>query len=178
MKKWDFEECVKHVLISEGVYSDDVHDHGGATKFGITIGVLTNYRQHEVTKADVQKLSLNEAKDIYKKFYWDAMKLDLIASDARALLLFDQGVNRGIGTAIKQAQSIASVYDPGIKWDGQNGPMTSAAINKLDKDLFCREYLKSSLNAYANICVKNPTQLVFLRGWMNRVYKLLDVCWV
>lgn len=170
---WDFDKCFEHVVGVEGSFSNDKADRGGATMYGITHAELSRWRGYKVTVDEVRHLTIDEAKKIYKRNYWDEMKLDLIAKDERCLLLFDQGVNRGTATAIKQAQAVV-----GVQWDGKNGPITSKAVNEFDKTEFCRNYLKASITAYANICIKNNSQLVFLRGWLNRAYKLMDACWL
>lgn len=174
---YDFEYCVERVLLAEGGYSNDSHDSGGPTKYGITQADLSVFRGHPVTASDVRDMALSDAKLIYKKWYWDEMNLDLVTKDQRCLLLFDQGVNRGCATAIKQAQMLLASHGIEVKLDGKNGTITSSLINSLDYNLFCRKYLQMSQTAYVKICLNNKTQLVFLRGWLNRVNALWDICW-
>lgn len=171
-----FEKVIGKILKAEGGYSDHPADQGGPTNFGITQATLSAYRGRSVSADEVKALSLDEAIQIYKKNYWDPMGLDLIKDEKIQLILFDQGVNRGTTvTAAKQAQVVANAMGAGISEDGKIGPITAGKLNGFPTIDFCREYLQASEHAYVNIVIRNPSQIVFLRGWLNRVHSLQDV---
>lgn len=169
-----FEKIIGRLLKAEGGYTDDPDDKGGPTNWGIIQSELAAWRGHAVSKDDVKNLTLDEAIKIYKAKYWDKMGLDQLTDERLQLAIFDQGVNRGTVTAVKQAQQIANLFGAGITTDGVNGPVTSKKLNAIDPVNFCREFLQASEHAYVNIVIRNPTQIKFLRGWLNRVHNLQD----
>ena len=59
-----FPDAVERVLAREGGYSDNPADRGGRTNFGISSGAYPDL--------DVSKLTREQAKEIYKRDYWQA----------------------------------------------------------------------------------------------------------
>lgn len=165
----DFDKAFEHVVGVEGSYVNHPNDRGGPTKFGITKATLSNHRGHPVTATDVKNMSLDEAKAIYKKGYWDPLKLDQIENGPLKYILFDQGVNFGPSVAAKRIQELVKV-----PVDGRIGAATIAAINKLDDKKLALDFVKKSQHHYVAIVLRNHSQLVFLKGWLNRTHKLLD----
>lgn len=171
-----FEKVIGKVIKAEGGYSNHPADKGGPTNWGIIQSELSAWRGKAVSAEDVKNLTLDEAIQIYKKKYWDAMGLDRIVDEKIQLILFDQGVNRGTKTAVLQAQRVANNF-PGKKLsiDGALGPVSAGVINSIPATDFAREYLQASEHAYADIVIRNTSQNVFLHGWLNRVHNLQDV---
>lgn len=139
--------------------TDNPLDAGGLTKYGIS--------QRSYPTIDIRNLTLENAISIYKRDYWDRVGGDLIKSYAIAFALFDQAVNRGVTTSVKQAQRIL-----GVTADGVMGANTIRAINSFQERSFLDRYLLDSIDAYKKIVEKNPTQAVFLNGWLNRISSL------
>src|SRR5690606_7789917 len=73
-----FNEALEHVLQVEGGFVNHPADKGGATKFGITRATLAAWRTRPVSVEDVQRMNREEAAAIYRKRYWDYMRLDAI----------------------------------------------------------------------------------------------------
>jgi lysozyme family protein len=92
-----FETAFNRVVAAEGGYSNIAADRGGRTMLGITerTALLNGYT------GDIAKLTIDDARRIYKSAYWDSMKLDEIAalSQPIAFELFDTGVNCGVGVS-------------------------------------------------------------------------------
>lgn len=82
-----FETAFEYTVGKEGGYSNHPSDRGGETMWGITIGVA---RASGYSGA-MQSMSLVEARNIYKKKYWDKCNVDEIAkmSEPVAAKLFD-----------------------------------------------------------------------------------------
>jgi lysozyme family protein len=165
-----FKFAFNHVLGAEGGYSNDPHDSGGPTNWGITLKTLAAYRGRHTTVQDVKELSKGEAEKIYYKSYWRPMGLDKIDHVGIATALFDQGVNRGIYTAIMMAQRVM-----GVKQDGQLGPITIAAIERVPPAYFINQFHREVVAGYEAIVVRNPSQIKFLKGWKNRADGLLEL---
>lgn len=165
----NFERAFNKVLESEGThYTDHPNDNGGPTKFGITIADYSRWCGKKVASSDVKNMTMEEAKKIYKKFYWDSMKLDEIVDYGVAYAIFDQGVNKGVGKGVQLAQLAAKV-----KADGVMGPVSIVAINAMKPMEFYVEYFFIAQLGYIDIVKRNSSQMVFLKGWINRTHKML-----
>ena len=162
-----FLDAVEVILKNEGGYVNHPADRGGPTNWGITQKVYEAFKGRPVTIAEMQKMPRSEAIAIYKKNYWDKVGGDNIKYYATAMILFDQAVNRGVGAAVKQAQQVL-----GVTVDGGVGPKTLAALNSIPDTTFIPKFLAMAENSYKAIVANNPSQSVFLKGWMNRVEHL------
>ena len=171
----NFDTIVLNTLKSEGSeFTNDPNDRGGPTRWGITQHDLAQFRGHSVSADDVKNMTVDEAKTIYKTKYWDPCNLDAITSYKKALIIFDQGVLCGTGTAAKRAQSACNAHlVPGLIVDGVIGPKSLKAINEMDEKLFCLEFLFLTQHYFLGIILNNPTQTVFMRGWLNRSQNLM-----
>jgi len=166
----DFDDSFAHVLGVEGDYSNNPFDSGGPTKYGITQDTLSSYRGKPCYEADVKNLSLNEAKMIYRARYWNTLNLDDINNNDLATVIFEQAVNRGAVTAAKQIQNLC-----GVKEDGMIGPKSIESINLKPPLGLAFKFICASQESYCRIVQKNPTQAVFITGWIKRTHKLLDL---
>jgi len=130
--KENFEKCLRHVFNFEGGFSNDPNDRGGETLFGITAGTLAGaYKSGIVKHNNIEKLTTEEAKIIYKVNYWDKMLCDELP-DGLDFLIFDMGINAGRGTAIKHLQNAINRYiSSPIVEDGGIGLQTISALNVL-----------------------------------------------
>lgn len=162
-----FRDAIETVLKHEGGFVNNPADRGGATNLGITIGTLSTWLGRQATIADIQNLTKETAIAIYKKNYWDKVSGDAIKYYSVALALFDQAVNRGPASAVKQAQKIL-----GLAQDGVVGANTLAALNKMPDSQFLPQYLSASANFYNTLVKNDPSQGVFLQGWLNRISSL------
>lgn len=186
----NFDKAFAFVLAREGGYSNDPADSGGRTNLGITEGTLARYNKLKNTHHDVRTLTRDIAKDIYKLFYWDPLLLDQVVGefkdaktvalyDKLGIFLFDQGVNRGIGTSALQAQRVLNTsFHKGLVADGEFGAKSVAALNSLKNPEVIRFLVLmfyASQDAYTRIVTRNPSQSVFIEGWINRSQELLDM---
>ncbi len=165
----NFDVAFNYAIPHEGGYVDHEDDRGGATKYGITIGTLERWRRQPVTKDDVKDLELDEAKMIYKTMYFDPLRLGEVNNGISAAILFDQAINRGPTTVAREVQFLI-----GVKADGILGPITLDTLNSVDQHEFQIEFFKLCQLAYIEIVRKNPSQLVFIRGWINRTHEMLS----
>jgi hypothetical protein len=105
-----YDQCLERVLAHEGGYTNDPRDPGGPTNFGITIYDYRKYVKPGATAADVKRMSLAEAKRIYRSKYWDALGCDDLPAGVD-YTVFDYGVNSGIGRAGKVVRRVLGVSD-------------------------------------------------------------------
>lgn len=162
----DFVNAHRIVARWEGGYSDHPSDPGGATNYGITIGVLSEWRGLRVTKQDVKNLTLQEAGAIFRDRYWDVLRCDELPEEVR-LIVFDCAVNQGPGRAVEFLQKSVEVAV-----DGKFGPKTMAAIHSHNKLDLKAELARRRLDHYYNLAHKGGKS-VFEKGWLNR---LVDIC--
>lgn len=160
---------INEIIKLEGGYVNDLHDHGGATKYGITLKSLEDWRGHKVINDDVFDLELEEAFNIYESEYYLKPKINLLPELLRPAV-FDMGVNYGPGTAIKVMQSVIHKIGTPVKVDGVIGPMTAQSAKTACN--LCPEILMEIADAriehYRSIVDKDPSQGKFLNGWINR----------
>lgn len=109
-----FDEAFERLIGHEGGLVDDPKDPGGLTKYGIS--------QRSYPSVDIKALTLDDAKRIYKRDYWDALQLEHIPDGIR-FDLFDMAVNSGCFQAAKTLQRAV-----GANEDGRLGPMTIKAM--------------------------------------------------
>ena len=174
----NFELAIPELLEVEGEYSDDKYDRGGKTKYGIIEKKARSFGY----EGDMKDLPLDFAKDIYKKDYWDRMHLDDMKSQVLAGILFNYGVNCGTSTASKSLQRALNILNRNsISWfdtmiDGIIGNKTMGLVNELSESdtLFAAKIIIGlQFEKYISIVERDSTQEVFIRGWINRVNKLL-----
>ncbi len=154
----DFNQAIGKTLAHEGgaKFTDDPNDRGGATKYGIS--------QRAYPDVDIRNLTEQQARDIYKRDYWDRIRGDEITSQAVAENIFDTAVNMGVRTASRLAQ-VALEIEPA---DGIIGSQSLKVINQADEALFIANFTIAKIARYAYICNRNKSQKKYLLGWLNR----------
>jgi len=151
-----FDEIITHVLADEGGYVNDPADTGGETKYGIS--------KKQYPNLDIKNLSLDAAKEIYKRDYWDKYQCEKIP-DSLKYVYFDMCVNMGGKRAVlilQQAAYCKGYHD--LKVDGILGPITLKSIN----DLTIESIQAYRVLFYAQLAVRMPEQSKFLYGWCKR----------
>lgn len=94
-----FSDALAFVLKWEGGYTVSPGDPGGATNMGITQFTYDSWRRSRgLPKQSVAHLTREEAAEIYRTRYWDAVGCSTMPP-ALALMAFDCAVNQGVGRA-------------------------------------------------------------------------------
>jgi len=145
----NFHKAVEFVLKHEGYYSNDPHDAGGETKYGISKRAYPNL--------DIKNLSRDDAINIYKHDYWDKLPAGLPANIHCAL--FDCAVNTGISRAIRLLQTAVRVRPDGV-W----GRISQGALNKLGNKETLLSFTTERIMFYS--ALNNFGR--FGKGWVNR----------
>jgi len=154
----NFDTAIVKTLAREGGsrYTEIAGDNGGATKYGISKNSYPN--------VDIKNLTESQARDIYRRDYWNRVRGDEITSQAIAENLFDTAVNMGVRTASRLCQSAIGIGSA----DGVIGPKSLAMLNKYDEKSFIALYTLAKVGRYAYICNADRSQSKFLLGWINR----------
>lgn len=159
MASSSYDRAVAHVLASEGGYVDHPSDPGGATNRGITLATLSRWRGRHVTRDEVKGLSEAEARQIYRRFYWDRVRGDELPAGLD-LAVFDFAVNSGDARAARMLQGLL-----GLPEDGLIGPKTVAAALAADSAATIRNLTRARLDFLSRL----DTWPVFGKGWRKRV---------
>lgn len=155
-----FDEAFNALMKHEGGYSDHAADPGGKTRFGVTEAVA----RREGYTGEMRDYPFEEAKRVYRKLYWDSMRLNDVRPELR-FDLFDFAVNSGVGTAVRHAQRILAVKD-----DGVLGTVTLNAMATANSAKFAAKLNGQRLLLMTSL----PTWNAFGRGWARRVAENLS----
>lgn len=147
----NFDKAFERVIGHEGGYVNDPRDPGGETKYGIS--------KRAYPYADIKNLTLDQAKDIYLRDYWNRCHIDELPDQVH-FDMFDMAVNSGVAGAIKTIQRAL-----GVTADGAWGPNTSAAARAADGYLLDKRFAGYRLQYLCDL----PTFPTFGKGWVRRV---------
>jgi len=151
----NFNEIIEKVLEHEGGYVNDPTDLGGETKYGIT--------KRFYPDVDIKNLTTEQAKEIYKKDYWDKNKVESLPQNLWHIY-FDMCVNMGKRTAVKVLQKAANNRGKDLEVDGGLGPKTIEALNGVELDRVRAFRVKY----YVDLITAKPEQEKFYLGWFRR----------
>lgn len=169
----------------EGGESDHPDDGGGLTKYGVSLkflGGLSGTQSNRdvlermgirlpITRQVIYDLTRDQAASLFRWQFWDKLKLGLIPLRP-AVVLYDAAVNSGPAQSVKLAQrgyNHCVTYGQPLVVDGIMGPATRAAMQMADTDKALTAMLDAREAFFQAIVANNPSQQVFLRGWINRV---------
>jgi lysozyme family protein len=147
----NYDEAFKIVIGHEGGYVNDLKDPGGETKYGIS--------KRAYPTEDIKSLTLDRAKAIYKRDYWDKVRADELPKQVR-FSMFDAAVNSGVVQSIKWLQRAV-----GTKDDGIIGPQTLAQLRAREPNRVAAIFNGQRLKFMASL----PTFDRFGRGWARRI---------
>lgn len=130
-----FERALGKTLGIEGGFSDDPVDRGGPTNHGITEKLARSYGW----AGPMNELPMTLIRHIYRKEFWDRMRLDEVSALAPDLAdeLFDTSVLSGWPVVARWLQRSLNVFNrlgkdyADIAVDGQIGPQTLRALTAL-----------------------------------------------
>lgn len=151
-----FDEIIEKVLEHEGGYIDDSTDRGGETKYGIS--------KRAYPDEDIKGLTVERAKELYKRDYWDRFRVSELPSRIRHIYV-DMCINMGGRRATKILQEACNSKNSyKIDVDGGIGKNTIKASSNLE-EFRLRAY---RVMFYAELVMKKPDQEKFWVGWFKR----------
>jgi lysozyme family protein len=162
-----YDNAFELLLGNEGVLSLDRNDRGNWTSGKIGVGTLGGSK-YGISSAsypnlDIKNLSIEEAKAIYKRDYWDKIQGDNLPS-AINFDVFDTAVNSGSRKAIELLQKAV-----GVTVDGIIGKDTLFAVNSINPLMVCIRFNAYRLQ-FMTECSAWNTQG---KGWARRISKNL-----
>jgi lysozyme family protein len=133
------------------------YDKGGVTKYGIS--------KNSFPEINITNLTKDQAKAIYFKNYWEIGGCIKLQTELQ-YIYFDTAVNMGVSMAVKILQEACNVTIDGIL-----GPVTIEESRNVDPV----EYLLLRAIKYSEIIKNDPSQLIFQKGWNNRILAILKL---
>lgn len=165
----EFIPALEFVLGLEGGYSNHKEDSGGATNYGITEKLARSYGY----KGHMKDLTLEIAANIYKKEFWDKLKLEQLDNQYLAIRIFDISVNcgRSKGTKIVQnAYNNMWSTKSKLSVDGMIGRRTISRLNAVSKgnnlSRLCVNISGWLVHHYVSLCMKKSKNTKFIYGWL------------
>lgn len=131
-----FDRVMAFILAEEGGYVNNPADPGGETKYGISKRAYPNL--------NIAALTVEDAKSIYRRDYWNVLGLDTVAKYGPALVLMNCAVNAGVRRALQIKERVSTSSQP-----------------------FIVAFQAELMLHYASL----PTWSVFGRGWARRTIR-------
>lgn len=148
---------IPHILNSEGKYTNNPHDSGGPTMFGVAWNYNVEYLTGiGLTHDTVRNLTLDQAKQIYFDKYYRASSGTGITDTDLAYIHLDAAINCGTGQAMTFLSRLS--HNP-KNYDFSGGKNRTLAMS-----LFL-EYTAQRLKFYTHCKERDH----FLAGWINRM---------
>ena len=167
----DFDYAFKTIVGFEGKDSDHPDDRGGRTRYGIS--------KRAYPYIDMDALTLGDAKQIYKRDYWNICGAKEMTTRDLKVLLFDIAVNHGAGRArimLQEALNLLNnngkLYDD-LEIDGIIGRKTKAAIKANEPHYIIMALITKRL-ALMDRIADGTSQEAFAKGWMNRYFSFIS----
>lgn len=151
-----FDKAFALIIGHEGGYTPGKGDPGGETRYGVS--------KRSYPTEDIKNLTLDRAKEIYKRDFWDKIKGDDLPPSL-ALVCMDAAINSGPGQAAKWLQQAL-----GVKADGVIGPVTIRAVEA--KNGAGLDLLVSLLVRRLFFMMALGIWGTFGKGWATRLFKL------
>ncbi|MFH7818894.1 glycosyl hydrolase 108 family protein [Neobacillus thermocopriae] len=177
-----FEDAYYFTRFQEGGYVNHPADLGGATNYGVTQRTYNTYRTNlGLPLKEVKDISLDEVRAIYEIYYHE-VKAERMERPL-AIVMFDTYFMMGHGSLSPTSagateflqMALQKELGNGLIADGIWGPQTEKAFNAYPREKHYELALKviQLRRQWHYIRVQqNPSQEVFLQGWLNRANAL------
>ena len=169
---------VVDILENEGGYQQIKEDKGNynsegdlvGTNHGISGRMYEKFIGRPPTAQDMQELPMEEAVAIYREEYIQPAekKLDIDSSHPAYQQIIDMFVKEGEPSAVAIIQRAT-----GAKVDGKAGPETRKKLASIDPVELNNKLVGERKKQIKRKVKEDPSQSVFLNGWMSRADKYL-----
>lgn len=148
----------------DGKVTNDPLDKGGRTQYGISEKSFPEaWKDGKVTE--------QEAREIYLKKFVIGPGFNTIPpshSKVQAILI-DWSVTSGPYIPVQNLQRLLVV-----PVDGKFGPGTLAALVAADPNILASKLCRERVQMIARVVQRNPSQLKFLAGWLDRALSFIS----
>ena len=178
-----FEEAIVHIIKdNEGGYSNHKSDEGGETNYGVslrflkTLGLYGDFNNDGcINGNDIKNMDVEEAKALYKEFWWDKHKYHHINSPRIVTKILDMSINLGSYNAHCIIQNSLNDFGEDLIVDGIIGWKTITAINNCKETNKLLSYIIANLSKYyLKLYDRDKKKRVnFIVGWLKRATRRL-----
>jgi lysozyme family protein len=175
----NFDKAIEKVLAHEGGYVNDPVDRGGETNWGISYRFLEKqvFGYGNVPPNYVRNLTRDQAKELYRKYFWDKVSGDAIKAYAVSFPIFDMAVNKGPHVVVNHVREVfGQAMIPMTEAGAYMPTETLRRLNNLNTEYEQSEFIKRFVAVqkehYNEIVANNPSQKRFITGWYNRLASL------
>ncbi len=166
----DFTKSYNRVAKNEGGYQANPADKGNFNSLGQLVGtnkgvsapLYESWIGRPPSAGDMMAITSAIAAQIFRSRYWNKIKGDEIPNQYVADILFDGVIQHGKGVML--AQEVLKVPA-----DNVFGPQTFTALVNMAPAKFYNAYKERRRQYYYQLVDNNPSQLVFLNGWLKRL---------
>lgn len=151
-----FDRAFNYLHDIEGGHSDDPDDPGGETKYGISKASFPD--------EDIENMTLDRAKELYRIHYWEQYKCDKIKSPMLAVELFVAVVNVNAILVIMYLQRACNTLGAELVVDGLIGAKTIGWINQHRHPKAIVAALEGELYQH----YKSQGKKKYISGWLIR----------
>lgn len=166
----NFDLFLSEVLKHEGGYVNHPKDPGGPTNLGVTLGTAKRLGidvdgDGDTDIIDIKKLRREDAAKVFKVEYWDKVRGDDLPSGVD-IATGDFAVNSGVSRSAIFLQELV-----GVAPDGKIGPLTIAAVQRLDPV----KVVNAMCDKRMAFLKRLSTFQTFGKGWTARVSAVRDI---
>ena len=159
----NFDKAFELLIGHEGGFTQNPKDAGnwtgGKVGYGVNKGTKYGIASNSYPDLDIKNLTLDHAKLIYKRDYWNKVKGDELPMGI-SFHVFDMAVNSGVSRSIKLLQKTVGTIEDGII-----GPKTLESLKLMDVNQAIQIYNANRLQFYTSLSDFSN----FGKGWVNRV---------
>lgn len=177
-------ELIDDTLRREGsAYTD--HPTDKPTKYGITPALLADdlgVPMSQVTKADIQALTEEQARGIYRRLF-ERSRIILLGDEDVQAFMFDWAVHAGVHRAVRHLQRVL-----GVDRDSVIGADTVGAATTWDSQKLLVKLKQERWGLlWGQIKAQIPSSMLewldetdfrYLNGWVMRLLEFVFVLWI
>lgn len=165
--KENFDTAFKQVVGHEGGFTNDRRDRGNWTSGVIGKGTLSGTKfgisAMSYPTIDIKNLTIEQAKEIYRRDFWNKAYCDLLPSGSD-YLMFDTAVNHGVSRAAQFLQAALKVTV-----DGKIGNQTLTAASQADPVELAADFAVARMEFYTEM----GSWYTYGKGWSKRCVQSL-----
>ena len=169
MQYKDFDKSFDRVIGHEGGFQKMHDDRGNWTSGVVGEGELKGTKfglsAMSYPLIDIENITVEYAKVIYYKDWWLPLRMNRF-KPVMQYQMFDAAINHGASNAAKMLQRAV-----GVKDDGDIGPLTIAAKNKIEVEDLPMLFIAERILFFTKVKTFN----LYGKGWMNRMAENLKL---